>query len=163
MEEIQIQELEQKFNELLGFIPVLWMAELFVRLVIGITTIALSPISPDDIILYFFDTIIFHSILLTVIIFVGYLDNRFDSSSVIAIVNKAFTQKPSNDLSFELEMIKYMSEMSCRSQNPSKSLGLFTINGQFILVSANAVITFSVMFIQLIQQNNQKCVSCDKL
>ena len=156
-QEIQIRQLEQKFNDLVGFIPALWMAELFIRLVIGITTIAVSPIGLDSIILYFFDTIIFHSILLTVIIFVGYLDNKFDCNTVIAIVNQAFSQKPSNDLSFELEMIKYMTELSSRSQNPTKSMGLFTINGQFILISANAVISFSVMFIQLIEQSNEKC------
>jgi hypothetical protein len=143
--------LEQTFNGLIGFIPMLWISELFIRLCIGITTIATTRLSYDYIILYFFDTIIFHSILLVAIVWIGYLDTRYDSNTVVAIVGKQFAPKPGTDLAFELEMIRYLQELAHRSLEPVKSLGLFSINAQFILITANAVISFSVMFVQLIK------------
>ena len=152
IDEIRIRELQQNFNDLIGFIPCLWIMELFIRICTGIVTIVMTQsVGADETVLYFFDTIIFHSILILVIIFVGYFDNKFDCNTVIAIVNRAFAPKPSHDLTFDLEMIKYLSELSSRAQNPIRSMGLFTVNGHLILMSANAVITFSVMFIQLLQ------------
>ncbi len=149
LDEIQIQEFHHNLNDLIGFIPFIWLLDMFFRTCINIIGIARNSSGFEIIVLYSFDVLILHLTLITVIIIVGQLNNQFNINRITSFVNKSFPPEDTIDRNFELEMIRYLQELSNRFVDEPKSCGLFVINSKLILSFLNAVITFSVMCFQL--------------
>jgi len=148
-DEIQMEEIYRKLNDLIGFIPFIWLLELLIRTCINIIGITKNP---SDFVLkipYLSDIIIIQLTLITVIVIVGHLNDKFNINTISSIVNKSFPPKETTDRDFELEMIRYLHELSNRLADEPKSCGLFVINSKLILSFVNAVITFSVMCFQM--------------
>jgi len=148
-DEFELRSIEEKINESIGFVPIVWLTVVFIRICINITEMAtntynLIELSPGSIDLYIY---IVH--LSIVIIIVGRLNNIYDINTITNILNKSFSIKVSNDLNLKLEMIQYLIESKNYCDNKSKPFGLFDMNSNLILGFVNAIVTFSVMFVQL--------------
>jgi hypothetical protein len=152
--EIEIQSIEEKLNDLIGFAPIVLLSFIFIILCITITQIATTEQSIEISSLTSIDVIIIFFVLIIVITIVGQLNTKYDINTITIIVNKCFTTKQPLDQNFKLEMIQYLIESSNRCNNRPKSCGLYFINSNLILAFVNSVITFSVMCVQLRAQPN---------
>jgi len=148
-DEIQMEEIYRKLNDLIGFIPFIWLLELLIRTCINIVGITKNPTDFLLMIPYLSDILILQLTLITVIVIVGHLNDKFNINTISSIVNKSFPPKGTINRDFELEMIRYLHELSNRFADEPKSCGLFVINSKLILSFVNAVITFSVMCFQM--------------
>jgi hypothetical protein len=147
--EIEIQLIEHKLNELIGFVPIVWLTEMFIRSCINITQVSQNWENFLKSSIYSIDFIIFYLIVITVVIIVGRLNSEYDINAITAIVHKSFSFKYPNDQNLNLEIIQFLQLVTNGCNNKPKSLGLFEINSNLILTFVNTVITFSVMCIQL--------------
>ncbi len=148
-DEIEMQCIVEEVNNSIGFIPIIWLAEMFVRTCIIITVIATRSTSTEDFAFQSIDIYIIYSLLVTTIIIVGRFDAEYDINRITQIVNKCFATTKSIDQNLNAEMIRYLQEASNRWSNRPKACGLFQINSNLVLAFINSVITFSVMFVQL--------------
>jgi len=148
-DEFELRSIEEKLNELIGFIPIVWLTIIFIRICINITEMATNTyniieLGPGSIDLY-----IYTVYLSTIIIIVGRLNNIYDINTITSIINKSFSTNVSNDLNLKLEIIQYLIESKIRCNNKPKPFGLFDMNSNLILGFVSSIVTFSVMFIQL--------------
>ncbi len=143
--EIQMEEIYRKLNDFIGFIPFIWLLELLIRTCINIIGITKNPTDFVLVIPYLSDILILQLTLITVIVIVGHLNDKFNINTISSIV----PPKNTIDRDFELEMIRYLHELSNRFADEPKSCGLFVINSKLILSFVNAVITLSVMCFQM--------------
>jgi len=148
-DEIEMQNIVEGLNNLIGFIPVIWLAEMFIRTCIIITVMAIRPKNIESSALQSIDIYIIYLLLVTTIIIVGRFDAEYDINRITQIVNKCFATTKSIDQNFNTEMIGYLQEASNRWFNRPKACGIFQINSNLVLAFINSVITFSVMFVQL--------------
>ncbi len=149
--EIDLQSIEDTINESIGFIPTIWLTEMFITTCIIITYIATTPQSVGMSLYYSTDLIVSYFVVFTIIIIVGLLSSSYDINKITRIVERIFMPltQDSKDYNFKLEMIQYLQEVSNHCNDKPKSCGLFRVNSKLILVYLNAVITFSVMYVQL--------------
>jgi len=148
-DEFKLRSIEEKLNELIGFIPIVWLTGIFVRTCVNITVIATNSEDIIDSSTGTVDVVIYSVFVSTVIIIVGQLNSIYNINSITSIVNKSFSSKISNDQNFQLETIQYLIETTNRCNNKPKPFGLFNINSNLILGLVNAIVTFSVMCVQL--------------
>ncbi len=149
--EIDLQSIEGTINESIGFIPTIWLTEMFITTCIIITYIATTPQNVWMSLYYSTDLIVSYFVVFIIIVIVGLLSSSYDINKITRIVERIFMPvfQDSKDYSFKLEMIQYLQEVSNRCNNKPKSCGLFRVNSKLILVYLNAVTTFSVMCVQL--------------
>jgi hypothetical protein len=148
-DEIEMQYIVEELNNLIGFIPIIWLAEMFIRTCIIITVMAIRPKEIESSAFQSVDIYMTYSLLVTTIIIVGRFDAEYDINRITQIVNKCFATTKSIDQNFNIEMIGYIQEASNRWSNRPKACGIFQINSNLVLAFVNSVTTFSVMFIQL--------------
>jgi hypothetical protein len=149
--EIDLQSIEDIINESVGFIPTIWLTEMFITTCIIITYVATTPQNVWMSLYYSTDLIVSYFVVFIIIIIVGLLSSSYDINKITRIVERILMPltQDSKDYSFKLEMIQYLQEVTNRCNNKPKSCGLFRVNSKLILVYLNAVITFSVMCVQL--------------
>jgi hypothetical protein len=147
--EIQLQSIDVIINELIGFIPIFWLIDLFINSCITITFMATTSQTIWQSLNCSIDFIFSYIIVLIIIIAVGHLNSANDINKINRIINGSYLPINSNDRRIQIEMILYSQELSNRYNNKPKSCGLFRINLKLILGFINAVITFSVMCVQL--------------
>jgi hypothetical protein len=147
--EIELQSIEVMINELIGFVPIFSLTDIFINSCIIITYVSTTSQSIWRSLYFSTDLVISYILVFVIIIIVSHLNSAYDINKINRIVNRSFLHIDSKDQRFQLEMILYSQELSNRYNNKPKSCGLFRINLRLILGFINAVITFSVMCVQL--------------
>jgi len=153
IDEIMIDDVEEEVNELIGWIPALWLSDMFIRTCANLAYISLANVHIIDFTVFWMDNLLFYLMVIGVIIFVGRISDRYDVNTIVKMINKNLSTELSNDCCLQFEKIHYLLEMSSRCTNKTKSCNLFTVNANLILSFFTTVIPFSVMIIQLMSTN----------
>lgn len=143
-EEMTLNCYINKLNSYVGFIPVLYISELFLRLCGVIIRLSINR-GDMQIGFYLSDIITFSVGLVIIIIIVDYMCNKYNVHKIAKLIDECET----NDCKLKLEMNLYLQQISLRFTHKPKACGLFYVNGMTILTFISSVVTFAVMFVQL--------------
>jgi hypothetical protein len=155
---LEIRRFKNQFNEILGFLPFLWSLELFMSTCFRIAQIAIVKES------YPLLTIIrvsYEYIFLTIIYLIYFISISYFQSKrptldrvLIWIENQSSKHILSHEESIEkLSLIQHV--ISIWNEPEYVAWNMFNIDRRFLVGFLSAVITFSVMLIQLLQKTNQ--------
>jgi hypothetical protein len=143
---IEIQKLRENINENFGFVPFLWLSELFIATCLRITQLTLKDIlNGETIIAYLFEYLLWATIIIIFCLFMGRLKASLPTFN--SLMSKIDLNIEDSDLTNQTVLLGQT--ISNNLNNGFSAWDMFRLDRSLIFTFLAAVIPLSVMFIQL--------------
>ncbi len=143
---IEIQKLRENINEYFGFVPFLWLSELFIATCLRITQLTLKDkLNGQSIITYLFEYLLWATIITIFCLFMGRLKASLPTFN--SLMSKIDPNIQDSDLTNQTLLLGQT--ISNNLNNGFSAWDMFHLDRSLIFTFLSAVIPLSVMFIQL--------------